>query len=369
MHRSVWEFIAKNIGGLRSNLGDISEKSSPGEIPWFEIPSADENYMVIATDGSYNYMVKSTHIIFALTGLSLVQTGIGGKIKEVSIPYVGVLRRNFLRKSELDKFLSMWMRLAEIKSTLRSLEILRDRCITLMDGSFTSDIINPEPTIKWVSHLGVVQEDIEHIKKSLNGKVNYIRENLLDRDFVFLDLAGKIVKDNEKVSGYAKAISLYYEYMIAIDELKRRNIPVVFIAKDSYSSDYIKKYGIEEFLSDQVMFSISTYKSGFSDIIHIDLSEKKRELPDEFAEVMDTPICETFIRFRDNQPVYKVEIINTEDEDKVREILSYISFISPEGYPYPLRMVHRDVVIKTSDIAQISMEIFPFHQTSRRVLE
>ncbi len=366
MHRSVWEYLAKNKEKLLGSF-NFRDHGDTLRVEWWQIPESAKDYRIIASDGSYNYIVKDVNVIFALTGLVMKQQN--RSLEDLGISYVGIIERNIYTRRIFDEFLSMWMRLAEIKSVLKVIKEEKDNYIILMDGSFASDVISPKPTERWVEHI-TKKSELHNIEEEIKSNIEYIRREFLSKDFVFPELADRY-NENFGIFGYAQSLLLYYEYMIAIENLTNLKQPILFITKDSYSNRYVQLWEVSDYyISDQAMFNKCTSGKGFAPPLVMNLEDVKKKLMDEFVHILDIDIYETFVRFSDNAPsTYKVEILNVEDQSNIVDILGYISKISPLGYPQPLEIAHREVKISSKDMKGITDIILPFHRGARDVLQ
>ncbi|MEO0201384.1 MAG: DNA double-strand break repair nuclease NurA, partial [candidate division WOR-3 bacterium] len=321
MHeRSIYGFLANigkwgiyNLGGER----DYEELPALDDEKWHPFPDDIPERPIIAVDGSYNYTIRNVDMIFAITGLAYVKIGDG--FNDEGISFVGKMEKNILRNKNLAEFLSMWMRLAEIKNLLKILKDLDDKgeYMVLMDGSFISDVISPQPTYDWIKHLDVKYDDVKGLEGELKGLIEDIKGTFWDEDFAFVKFAEGFRNEGLPIYVYANALLLYYEYLSAIEFLVSLQNPIFFITKDSFLSDYVKKWNIKGFITDQVMFNICTLgKNGYAEPIEASLEEKKMELPVEFVKILDIYIYQTFVRLSPfSTSTYKVEILNVEPEN------------------------------------------------------
>ncbi len=373
MHeRSIYRFLANidrwgiyNLGGK----GNYEEVPELDDGKWHPFPDNISEKPLIAVDGSYNYTIRNVDMVFALTGLAYVKIGDG--FKDEGISFVGKMEKNILRNKNLSEFLSMWMRLAEIKNLLKILKNLDDNgeYMVLMDGSFISDVISPQPTYDWIKHLDVKYDEVEDLEGELKGLIKDIKGAFWDEDFVFVRFAERFRNERLPIYVYANALLLYYEYLSAIELLVSLQNPIFFITKDSFLSEYVKKWNVKGFITDQVMFNICTLgKKGYAEPIEASLEEKKRELPEDFVEILDIYIYQTFVRFSPSSTsTYKVEILNVEPEN-IGKFLGYIARLSLEGYPLPLTWVHKNVVITHKDMESIADILIPTQLSPRTPL-
>jgi NurA-like 5'-3' nuclease len=362
MHSSVYENLLKgNLKGLLFS-GSLSEEFP--EVDWLEFPKGNIKKPFIAVDGSYKSAVRDFGLIYVITGLALYQNG--EMIKDRGLSFVDIMEKNIFRQKHLSDFLSMFMKLAEVKNLLRILRETNDDHIILLDGSFISDVITPQPTYEWVSHLGVEREELERCEEKLSEISEEIEGNFWKEDFAFVYLAENFLKESLPIRAYAVINLLYYEYLLALRKLTELKNPIFFIAKDSFSSDFVKAWGIKEFLTDQVMFNTCTRGMlGYASPIPAILEEKKKYLPSNFVEILDVEVYQTFVRFTpDAVSTYKVEILNVPKEE-IGIYLSHIANISPEGYPFLLVKAHKEVVITERDIERIGDKLYPLTKSPR----
>ncbi|EJF05888.1 NurA domain-containing protein [Thiovulum sp. ES] len=362
MHRSVYEYLLR--GGIRRFLFSGSSTGKLPEIEWLDFPRVQIKKPMIAVDGSYKGRVVDFGLIYAITGLALYQED--ETIKDMGLSFVDVMEKNLFRQKHLSDFLSMFMKLAELKNLLKVLKDSGEDHLVLMDGSFISDVITPQPTYEWVAHLGIKREEIEAYEEKISEISEEIEERFWEEDFAFLNLTESFSGDDLPVRAYAASKLLYHEYLLSLSKLTELKNPIIFIAKDSFSSDFVRVWEIREFLTDQVMFNACTFnRAGYALPIPAMLEEKKKYLPPKFVGILDLEIYQTFVRF---QPIafstYKVEILNVQ-EDEIGPYLSYVAATSPRGYPFLLEMAHREAVITEKDIEMVGEKVFPFGKSPR----
>ncbi len=378
MHRSVFEAILRTRERL---VRFLEEKERPDYDPqWRPLEPSEVPDTVVAVDGSLNHSPRTSHLIVALTGLSLLFSK-DREPGEEAISHVDVIDRGIFRRMALDSVLGTWMRLAEIKSVLRLSP--PEESIVLMDGSFVSDVINPKPTPEWISaHLSEedreVMEGLDDELASM-GLYDRIREEFHRHSFTSLYLLDTSDTPGRKEHRYmALALLLYREHLEALSRLIAGGWTVVFVSKRSTSNDYIKTWDYRGIYSDQVLFSLFTRGRGFAPPLRVRFPEKEGDedpppkkygLGKDYAHILDVEVYETFVRFSEYSPLtYKVEVVGT-SEDGVEGILSEVASLSPGGYPIPLEKAHKEVVITYSDMELISQVITPIEMSVREALK
>ncbi len=363
MHRSVYQAVVNSL----NRIAGISqgELPKPENLRWIPLkPWEGEIGDVVAVDGSRHRISKTSHILFALCGLAILFSRDGNR--DLGLAHVDVLDRGVFNRKSVDDVLSRWMDLAEVKSVLKLNP--PEGSLILLDGSFVGKLINPQPTPKWFAgNLLPEEEEILHaLEDELRSRGIYdaIDENLKFEDFSFFNLyeAQKDVvflKENPRLERYMfLVLTLYHELMQSLKELvrdaKRKGWKLVFVSKDSTTADYIKEWGVKGVFSDQVMFSVFTGESGYAPPMVLDIPEEKYALPEGYASLRETKVYQTFVRFSPLYPLaFKVEFVEV-DEDEIYDILPKIASLSPEGYPIPLEMAHREVTITHTDMELIS---------------
>ncbi len=376
MHRSVFEAILRTRERL---IRFLEEKERPDYDPqWLPLEPSEVPDSVVAVDGSRNQSPRTSHLIVAITGLSLLFSK-ETEPREEAISHVDILERGIFRQMFLDNVLSTWMKLAEVKSFLK---LALDReTLVLMDGSFLGDVINPKPTAEWIG-APLSEEDKELLtaledELASMGAYEEIKENFLRYPFVSLFIIDNYDLPGGKEHRYmALSILLYYEHLEALKRLISGGWKVLFVSKRSTSNDFIRTWGYRGIYSDQVLFSLFTRGIGFASPLKVRPREKeegrtpkKYELRRDYEDILNTEVHETFVRFSDYSPLtYKVEIIGV-SEDGIGEVLSQVAALSPSGYPLPLEKAHKEVVITYSDMELISQAITPIEMSVREALK
>ena len=97
-------------------------------------------------------------------------------------------------------------------------------------------------------------------------------------------------------------------------------------------------------------------------------SKVKHEFPveDEFFRTLQFTVF--FARLDDYKNIIKIELPYRANENEIRQILSDLKKDSVEGYPFLLKKAHHDVVIKNSDISQLSKIVGLVEKTGREML-
>ena len=376
MHRSVFEAIVEGRERLRSVFREAERPDYDPE--WIPLEEGDVPRDIVAVDGSFNQSPRTSHIIVALTGLSLLFTR-EREPGESAVSHVDVLERGIFQRRFFDDVLSTWMRLAEIKSVLR-MDPPTDTLI-LMDGSFVSDVINPKPTAEWLN-ARLSEEDkevLEGLDDELASMGLYERMvgEFMEHPFASIRILDTVPIPGGKEYRYmALALLLYYEHLEALSRLLSGGWRVAFVSKGSISNDYIRAWRYRGIFSDQVLFSLFTRGKGYAPPLRVRLTEeeegkrpKKYDLGTRYEHILGVEVYQTFVRFSDHSPLtYKVEVLGADKED-IPHLISEIASVSPGGYPIPLEKAHREVVITYSDMDLIAQAITPIEMSVREALK
>ena len=377
MHRSVFEAIIRS----RERLARIFEESEkPDYNPeWLPLGVSEVPGEMVAVDGSVNQSPRTSYVILALTGLSILFSKEHDP-RETAVSHVDVFERGVFHRRFFDDVLGTWMRLAEIKSALRMDP--PEGILILMDGSFVSDVINPKPTPEWIN-ANLSDEDKEVLEGlddelASMGLYDRIINEFNNHTFASLHILDTATIPGRKEHRYmALALLLYYEHLEALSRLVSGGWKVIFISKGSISNDYIRTWKYKGIYSDQVLFSLFTRGKGYAPPLRVRFREeeeegkrpKKYDLGKRYEHILGTEVYQTFVRFSDFLPMtYKVELLGI-SRDGVEDILSQIAAISPGGYPIPLEKAHKEVVISYNDMELISQAITPIEMSVREALK
>ncbi|NPB04424.1 MAG: DNA double-strand break repair nuclease NurA [Thermotogae bacterium] len=385
MHRSVYEAIIRSRARIEKLLG---ERERPDyDPPWERLEVDGDIDELVAVDGSLNQSPRTSYLVFALSGLSLLFSK--DAPRDSALSHVDILERGVFRRRYLENVLGTWMRLAEIRSVLK-MNPSRGTLV-LIDGSFISDIINPKPTHEWInaSFSEEEREELNCIEDEIAGMGLYddLRGRFNAEDFVAFNLVNEQLNDWPRERKYlALAILLHREHLVALEHLVRSGWKLLFISKDSISHDYVDAYDFKGIYSDQVLFSLFTRGRGFAPPMRVDVKSKKYSLgkrrmdlckekgdlqddfKDEFKDLLTVEMYQTFVRFSYHSLlVYKVEGVGMGDEEMVK-LLEKVASLSPEGYPLPLEKAHREVLITYNDIELVSQALLPTSSNLREAL-
>ncbi len=377
MHRSVFEAIIEGRARLEQKFEESGKSDYDPE--WLPLGVSDVPHEMVAVDGSVNQSPRTSHVIVALTGLSLLFSRERDPM-ESAVSHVDVLERGIFHRRFFDDVLGTWMRLAEIKSALRMDP--PEGTLILMDGSFVSDVINPKPTPEWIN-ANLSEEDKEVLEGlddelASMGLYDRIINEFNGHPFASLHILDTAVIPGRKEHRYmALALLLYYEHLEALSRLVSGGWRVVFVSKGSISNDYIRAWKYKGIYSDQVLFSLFTRGKGYAPPLRVRFRAeeeegkrpKKYDLGERYKHILGAEVYQTFVRFSDFMPLtYKIEFLGISEEE-IPEVLSEIASVSPGGYPLPLEKAHKEVVITYSDMELISQAITPIEMSVREALK
>lgn len=184
-----------------------------------------------------------------------------------------------------------------------------------------------------------------------------------DVDYYMIDgsLLGDIIRPAPNDKDLQK---LYIEKLDNLANILKYKDKMIAISKTSTSNDYFNNN-----IPDMSIFERFNKMEGYSNPKYINVnSQVKREfmIHDSFFKSLDFTIF--YIRLDDYKNILKVELPYKADNDEVEEIISIIKRDSVEGYPYLLKKAHQDVIIRNSDINDLSKILGLYEKTGREML-
>lgn len=184
-----------------------------------------------------------------------------------------------------------------------------------------------------------------------------------DVDYYMIDgsLLGDIIRPAPNDKDLQK---LYIEKLDNLANILKYKDKMIAISKTSTSNDYFNNN-----IPDMSIFERFNKMEGYSNPKYINVnSQVKREfmIHDGFFKSLDFTIF--YIRLDDYKNILKVELPYKADNDEVEEIISIIKRDSVEGYPYLLKKAHQDVIIRNSDINDLSKILGLYEKTGREML-
>jgi len=158
--------------------------------------------------------------------------------------------------------------------------------------------------------------------------------------------------------------SLYSQFMTrqapltsSILKIMRKHNNVVFVSKTSNTRSQFEKF--DSIAGDIFYFNHATQTPGFSKLFKDSKYGK------------DKVISSTFARLSDSLPLIKIELLDENpSDDEIKSLLNKLYKNSVGGYPYSLKLAHKNCKISGNDLAKlISLHGLSTEIGSREVLE
>jgi hypothetical protein len=158
--------------------------------------------------------------------------------------------------------------------------------------------------------------------------------------------------------------SLYSQFMTrqaslvsSILKAMKKNGNVIFVSKTSNTKAQFEKLG--SIAGDIFYYNHATKTPGFSKIF-VDSKYGK-----------DKIISSVYARLNDSLPLIKIEVLDgNHSEDEIKSILDRLYQNSVGGYPYALKLAHKNCKISSNDLAKlVSLHGLSTEIGSREVLE
>ncbi len=343
MLEATYEVLAKKRHGLRQEVDAFLAPSKKAELKglWKSIRFNEKKIPIGAEDGSANHISYKGFVLYAVNSLAVVYDG---HAKEYCASDIGILEPHLIEDR-----LALCRSILEFKVALKALP---HSDIFLLDGSLSSDLGSP----KFPGGELNSKEKQEVLALLPEVEARLTEERLIAREL------SKEFKENR----IAKTIFLeYLEYLACIVRLLEEGLDkIIGISKTSTRASLI------EGLPDISIYERLSKESGFSELKREPLASKfRRRFPayDEFLNSVVFTSC--YARLVDGKGVLLVEIPREIGEDEVVNILEGIKAVSVDGYPYPLRKAHKEVVITNRDMQVISNSLGLIAKTGREVLK
>ena len=335
----------------KTNRFDIKVKDALQRWKRYTPSVFKSSYLVSSIDGSMNYMNFREFVLYAVDSMALIYDG-AGSVKKIPAYDVDIL---YPYNYTLERIRN-YMRVLEIKVALKALQDFNPE-ITLIDGSLISHLtktfiyrnINK-------SYFNVIRDYRDIIKKDLNKPIIASKK-------VF-ELLQKEYEDFEKISNLIMLLE-HYEHLLVIRkllEVGKNNI--VAIAKTSSSRRLFRA----SLKPDLTVFNKFTLEPGYS--IPTEEKVSKRYYYPFIDITDDLKFTVFYARLEKFAPVFRFEIPGEVSNGYIERIMDYLSEVSVNGYPYPLKSVHNNVEITINNMLNVYRSLSLYgEETGREELQ
>lgn len=349
---SLYTEALRKKGSIQGDIEELIDKEIDINKYWTtaSLPPRDENFTLAAGDGSFNKKKFLSFYLYAVDAVALIYSP-DEKLKNVESVELDIIGH----QSFVDERLRNLMSIFEIKTALKAFKTEKIDYY-MDDGSILGDLIRPIPIEK-----SITRDDRKEIANRL---LNHIKTEDDISSFNFKDEFKDLFEDKDERSllTYLETI----EHLIALKNLLSFKDSIIAISKTSTSDDLFHN----PYVPDMAILDKMTRHEGYSKPIYKKVdSEAKREFPvynNFFREMWFTTF---FTRLEDNKNIIKVELPYYADEERIKDIISIIKSNSTDGYPYLLKKAHNDVVIKNTDIENLSNILEILDKSGREMLK
>lgn len=293
-----------------------------------EIPVGEAVERLSAVDGSRNKKTYAGYVVYAV-GACSVAFEKGSLNGESYIAEIDLLKP----EEYSDSRLRILMGIVEAKKALKE---VGSSTVILLDGSIVGDFLRPVVFNHEVSERGRewALSSFEKLKESFSL-------NKIDSKEFYREAEERFPgREYPVVVGFLEYLEYLYSYYRLIEEGKGK---IIAVSKRSNSWNH----GLDPILPDIAVLNLVDPPPGYTEPYSVSLSQKKFHFPAEFEELLPPKEFTTFY-FKLSRGIYKCE---TDMEPE--EALKVLSFYEVEGYPFPLKEVHRRVKITREDIEEI----------------
>ncbi len=330
----VLDYVSKNYEKILNKIATLSgdsviEEDQIRNIDWEYIPAPSREIKNVAgVDGSVNY-IEYRGTMFTVANAEVVALKDQGIVRLEAAGFADLISPYWLPRERS----KLYMEILEYRTALSSLLANKD-IILLFDGSLLNSI--PHLPRRYFIPFS---DDIKAVEEMFSERFldSRLKPDVYSREIILEQL--------ESQHAHNKILTIeVLELLCVLKNLLNIELAgrVFWIAKNSTDNTLFKKP-----VSDVAILDRVTAGRGFIPVG----SARLHGL--EFFEVFEylkrIPIFVYYARLEDDGPVLRIEAPYV-PKNEIGEVLSLLSSISPAGYPYVLRVAHRDVVIRNSDV-------------------
>jgi NurA-like 5'-3' nuclease len=346
---SLYEKALKKRDNIHQKLEGIEYSQVDASQQWINYPIAESGLDVNigAGDGSINKRKFLPFIFYAIDAEGIIHSPEG--LKKIESSEIDIISHHKYVEDRLRSYMGIF----EIKNALKMFN-QHHVDLFLFDGSILGNLIRPFP---------IEKELKEQVKEIIREKyLPLLEEKLMNSSDVeitsskFVSKISNEFKDDTEAMIYLENL----ENLLVISELMKQNKKIVAISKTSTSTEYY-----DGKIPDIAIFDMYSKKQGYSKPRYSNVSEIKRDFPvrNDFLKSLIFTIF--YARLDDHKNILKFELPYYATEEDIKDLLKSIKNISAEGYPLLLKKAHNDVVIRKTDLENLS-KIMGFREKSGR---
>lgn len=347
---SLLELTLINKEHIREKIELIKKVHIDSDKFWFDYTSPDKDLdkVISAGDGSINKKKYLSSVFYAISAESVTHNG---GIKTIENSLVDITTPHPFLEDRLRNYMEIY----EYKNALKTIHE-HESDYYLLDGSLMGSLIRPVPLDKELS-ASRKKELIDTYKEPLTDEIRKGEVNI--SSLKFIDELSSDDSDTELM--FLEAV----ETLLVLKEILTHKDKVIGISKTSTNKDYFSQK-----IPDMLVFDMQQENPGYSKPYSPKVSEKqfKHEYLIENDYFRNQKFSIFYVRMEKNRNMLKFEVPYTIDNDGIENILDTLKPITIEGYPYPLKKAHNDVVIKKADMEQLIKIIGITEKSGREML-
>ena len=348
---SLYQKALQKRESINNKLEDIEHSKVDASKHWIDYPLKEStlDVNIAAGDGSINKRKFLPFIFYAIDAECLIHTPNG--LKKIESSEIDIIHHHKYVEDRLRSYMGIF----EIKNALKLFEDYKVD-LFLFDGSILGNLIRPFPIEKELS---------EDVKEKIREKYFPILEKELEISKVEIKsskIANEIAaefKDSDESMIYLENL----ENLLVISELMEKGKKVVAISKTSTSTEYF-----DSKIPDIAIFDIHSKKKGYSKPRYSYVKDVKRDFPVRNELLKSLIFTIFYARLDDYKNILKFELPYFATEEDIQVLLKDIKNISAEGYPLLLKKAHNDVVIRKTDLENLSNIIGFMEKSGREML-
>lgn len=343
----------------------------------FTKTTQDKNFAAI--DGSFNKKKFMPAYLYTITSQTIISKKNSDAQKESEAGEISTI--STIYNQRIDKILSTYMNILELKSTIDTLKKHPDIDYMLMDGSISGTLLN----------FHEIEFDKELIEPIKNYVTRYIRKEL-EKDNLTLEISIErikaqilsecktIIKDNnleyeldEIEMDIVLCLAGYEQLMCISYLLKNFKEKIICVSKTSTTKSIFK-----EQIPDAAVIEYACNQSGYTHpqefksmrpVRYVGNVKRQVDFPIENTTLFDTPYKTFFTKLEDTSNVLKIEIPYNINNALIEDVLNDLESISVNGYPHILKKAHDEVKIKSKHLERIARNMGLYDKTGRDMLE
>ena len=364
-------------------IPSIQDNISKEEVEkyWVNYEPVEKPIFAISEDGSINKRFYLGFYLFSVAGYAYGQdidkTEYEEQVAEVDISVIKASER-------VDSYFRLLMFLCELKALLNLARKVKPELL-ILDGTLSSKFIISAPKTNWFT-----KKEFSGKLAELSGElIKDIKPILYDYDIAsfsdeVVEKAIKLIPERLETKPQRDILEAilsklaYFEYFLLLYELFYEldwNPYIVGIGKTSTDTQIFNAS-----VPDMRIFYKYTDTNGYSTPKYVSMENKAKTQEWEFSEIFEkvekdkaTALKEVSIqyfysRYKNTRNVFLIEVYENPEKETIKpeEIIDYLTYLSPSGYPFFLVKADKDVRITRDDMELIEDIIGLKHELTGR---